>query len=85
MIWGCFLASIIISVVDVVIVILLVDGMDGFVAFMEILKQLPATWWAVIIAVASALQYFALYLIFGWGARKLAQKLQPQPANKTAD
>ena len=71
---GCLTASFLISALVFIIAIPVAIGVGVFEGISAIFSSISPAIWLGIFTVVGLLYYFALSIIFGWGARKYAEK-----------
>lgn len=74
LVWGSLAIAVSISVVAVGLLLLIV-GEDASTGLAQLLGGLPTIAWMIIIAVVLLLHYFILSLMYGWAARRYAEKV----------
>nr|WP_315493757.1 ABZJ_00895 family protein [uncultured Rhodoferax sp.] len=73
LIWGSFSISIAISIVAM-FVLSMILGEESWREFIQFLHEVPVIVWTITIPVITLLYYFLLSFMYGWGARKYAEK-----------
>ena len=72
--FGCLMSSVIISTAVMFVITPLVAGSQGMAEIQQLLSALKPLVWVSIFLVVGVIYYFMLSLVFGWVARKYANK-----------
>lgn len=70
LVWGCFFASIIVSIIATVISLII---FPETAPFLSAIADLPIWIWLIAISFTALLHYLVLSLSFGWVAKRLAK------------
>lgn len=74
LVWGSLGIAALISVTALGVVLLVLGG-DVLSGLAQLLGGLPVIAWMIIISVVLLLHYFILSLMYGWAARRFAEKV----------